>query len=41
MEKPTGYSGLKPTKLTKKEFEKKYRSIKSRILEKQPDIKSK
>jgi hypothetical protein len=41
MEQPTGYSGLKPTKLTKKEFEKKYRSIKSRILEKQPEIKSK
>ena len=41
MEQPTGYSGLKPTKLTKKEFEKKYRSIKSKILEKQPEIKSK
>lgn len=41
MEKPAGYGGLKPTKLTKKEFEKKYRSIKSKILEKQPDIKSK
>lgn len=41
MEEPTGYSGLKPTKLTKKEFEKKYRSIKSRILEKKPEIKPK
>ena len=41
MELPSGYSGLKPTKLTKKEFEKKYKSIKTKILEKQPDIKSK